>query len=153
SAVQHGHRSLGLGERWLALRVHRLIAPGVTRGRAEPAEKFSPELKSASYGCWAARIDANKKETAMQSTLSARALDTAKDAEIGLRDFDGQSSLPRVPLPTLEETSRRFMEWCEPLLTANELQDTKTALERFVRKGGPGELLQDALVAYNREPG
>jgi carnitine O-acetyltransferase len=89
----------------------------------------------------------------MTPTLSARALDDAKDVEIRVEAFDDQSPLPRVPLPTLKETSRRFIEWCEPLLDASELDDTKAALERFVRKGGPGELLQDALVTYNREPG
>jgi carnitine O-acetyltransferase len=89
----------------------------------------------------------------MTATLSARALDTAKNAEIRAQTFDDQSSLPRLPLPTLEETSLRFIEWCEPLLSASELHDTKAALERFVRRGGPGERLQDALVAYDRESG
>jgi carnitine O-acetyltransferase len=89
----------------------------------------------------------------MTSALSARSLDTAKDVEIRVEASDDQSSLPRVPLPTLEETSRRFIEWCEPLLNASELDDTKAALARFVRKGGPGELLHDALVTYNQEPG
>jgi len=89
----------------------------------------------------------------MTATLSVRAPDTAKKAEICVQPLDDQSSLPRLPLPTLEETSRRFIEWCEPLLDASELHDTKTALERLVREGGPGERLQDALVAYDREPG
>jgi carnitine O-acetyltransferase len=89
----------------------------------------------------------------MTATLSARAPDTAENAEIRVQTFGDQSPLPRLPVPTLEETSRRFIEWCEPLLNASELKDTKAALERFVRKGGPGERLQDALVAYDREPG
>jgi carnitine O-acetyltransferase len=89
----------------------------------------------------------------MTLTHPARKSDTAKNTEIRVQSFDDQSSLPRLPLPTLEETRRRFIEWCEPLLNATELEDTKAALERFVRKGGPGGLLQDALVAYDQEPG
>jgi carnitine O-acetyltransferase len=89
----------------------------------------------------------------MTATLSARAPDTTENAEIRVQTFDDQSSLPRLPVPTLEETSRRFIEWCEPLLDASELQDTMTALERFARRSGPGERLQEALVAYDREPG
>src|SRR5215471_11340349 len=78
---------------------------------------------------------------------------TAKYIKTRPPTVDDQSSLPRLPLPTLEDTGRRFIEWCEPLLSASELHDTKVALERFMRKGGPAEMLQEALVAYDREPG
>src|SRR5215472_5434628 len=63
---------------------------------------------------------------------------------------DDQSSLPRLPLPSLEDTGRRFIEWCEPLLDADELAVTKEALASFAREGGPGQLLQAALAEYNR---
>jgi len=78
---------------------------------------------------------------------------TAKYIKTRPPTVDDQSSLPRLPLPTLEDTGRRFIEWCEPLLSASELHDTKVALESFMRKGGPAEMLQEALVAYDREPG
>ena len=32
--------------------------------------------------------------------------------------FANEDSLPRVPLPTLEESCERFLAWCAPLLTA-----------------------------------
>jgi carnitine O-acetyltransferase len=63
-----------------------------------------------------------------------------------------QDTLPRVPLPSLEDTSRRFLEWCAPILVADELEATKVALAAFTRKGGPAERLQAALVEYDRRP-
>src|SRR5215470_4923505 len=91
-------------------------------------------------------------ETAMTLTQAVRHLDTSKDEDMCVRISDDRSSLPRLPLPTLEDTRRRFIEWCEPLLNASELDETKAALEGFARKDGPGELLHAALVAYDREP-
>src|SRR5262249_179738 len=89
----------------------------------------------------------------MAMTLTHPEPATAKTIKTRVPTVDDQSALPRLPLPTLKDTGRRFIEWCEPLLSANELQDTKAALERFIRKGGPGEMLQAALVEYDREPG
>jgi carnitine O-acetyltransferase len=63
-----------------------------------------------------------------------------------------QDTLPRVPLPSLEDTSRRFLEWCAPILFADELQATKGALAAFTRKGGPAERLHAALVEYDQRP-
>jgi carnitine O-acetyltransferase len=84
---------------------------------------------------------------------SPRSTAAAKTAADRAASFDDQDALPRLPLPTLEDTSRRFIEWCAPLLAAGELADTEAALERFVRTGGPGERLHEALVAYDRQPG
>jgi carnitine O-acetyltransferase len=89
----------------------------------------------------------------MTLTHAARQLDIARTSEIRVDTVDDQRSLPRLPLPTLEDTRRRFIAWCEPLLNAEQLDETNTALERFMRKDGPGEKLQDALVAYDRQPG
>jgi carnitine O-acetyltransferase len=69
------------------------------------------------------------------------------------RTFMYQDALPRVPLPSLEDTSRRFLEWCTPILVADELEVTKAALAAFTRKGGPAERLHAALVEYDQRPG
>src|SRR5262245_42926318 len=69
------------------------------------------------------------------------------------RTFMYQDTLPRVPLPSLEDTSRRFLEWCTPILVADELEVTKTALAAFTRKDGPAERLHAALVEYDQRPG
>jgi carnitine O-acetyltransferase len=88
----------------------------------------------------------------MTSTHSADQLNNAENPDIGGGILNNRIVLPSLPLPSLEETSRRFIEWCEPLLDADELAATKNALASFVRKGGPGERLHAALAEYNRRP-
>lgn len=63
--------------------------------------------------------------------------------------FEHEATLPRVPLPTLEETSSRFLDWCAPLLNERQLKQTREAVEDF--RGGPGPVLQEALRAYDRD--
>ncbi|MFI7103655.1 choline/carnitine O-acyltransferase [Streptomyces sp. NPDC050161] len=67
--------------------------------------------------------------------------------------FAREDSLPRVPLPTLEESCERFLTWCRPLLTADELAATEAEVAAFRRPGGPGETLQAALAAYDTTDG
>jgi carnitine O-acetyltransferase len=67
--------------------------------------------------------------------------------------FAHAGSLPRVPLPGLSETSDRFMEWCSPLLTTEERQETQTAIDNFSKPGGLGEKLQGALKSFDEQPG
>jgi carnitine O-acetyltransferase len=87
-------------------------------------------------------------ETALTSADSARNLEITGNEKS--RTFDPQDVLPRLPLPSLEETGRRFIEWCGPLLDAGELAATEAALASFMHSGGPGERLQNALVEYNQ---
>lgn len=65
--------------------------------------------------------------------------------------FGNEDALPRVPLPDLDRTCALFLEWCAPLLTADELARTEKAVDRF-REGG-AEALQAALAAYEAGPG
>jgi len=89
-------------------------------------------------------------ETTVTSTHRATQAEIAENEKSPSRTFDPQDVLPRLPLPTLEETGRRFIEWCEPLLDAGELAATEAALASFMREGGPGERLQNALLEYNQ---
>lgn len=57
------------------------------------------------------------------------------------------SALPRVPLPTLERSCSLFLEWCAPLLTDAELDETRAAVDDFLT--GPGPVLQAELAAYD----
>jgi carnitine O-acetyltransferase len=63
-----------------------------------------------------------------------------------------EDSLPRLPVPTLEETSKRYLKSVHPLLTAEEYQNTQKAVEEFVKPGGVGEKLQKRLVARREDP-
>ena len=64
--------------------------------------------------------------------------------------YNGQ--LPKVPLPALSETSQRFIEWCAPLLTDEELARTKSALAAFTSPGGLGEQTHSALSDFDKQP-
>lgn len=69
------------------------------------------------------------------------------------RTFAADDQLPRVPLPTLEDSCGRFLQWCEPLLTADELAATRAAVDDLLRVDGPGRTLQAALAEYDATPG
>lgn len=63
-----------------------------------------------------------------------------------------QESLPRLPVPTLEETAARYVKSLHPLLSAAEYDTSKKAVEEFVRPGGVGRRLQEKLVARREDP-
>ncbi|MFG2889447.1 choline/carnitine O-acyltransferase [Streptomyces sp. NPDC048248] len=67
--------------------------------------------------------------------------------------FAGEDSLPRVPLPTLEESCERFLAWCAPLLTADERAATEAEVAAFLRPDGPGRTLHAALAEYDAAEG
>ncbi|HKB32149.1 MAG TPA: choline/carnitine O-acyltransferase [Streptosporangiaceae bacterium] len=69
------------------------------------------------------------------------------------RTFGNEDRLPRVPLPVLAESCDRFVEWCAPLLTADELAATEAAVAAFLRPGGPGRELHAVLEQYDASPG
>ncbi|OJJ47147.1 hypothetical protein ASPZODRAFT_151694 [Penicilliopsis zonata CBS 506.65] len=63
-----------------------------------------------------------------------------------------EDSLPRLPVPSLEETARRYLKSVHPLVSASEFERTKRAVEAFVRPGGEGEPLQERLLARAADP-
>lgn len=63
-----------------------------------------------------------------------------------------QDSLPRLPVPTLDETARRYLKSVHPLLSQPEFERTKAAVTDFVRPGGQGETLQKRLIARREDP-
>lgn len=67
--------------------------------------------------------------------------------------FAQEDSLPRVPLPTLEASCERFLAWCAPLLTADQLAVTEAEVTAFLRADGPGRVLQAALEEYDATEG
>ena len=73
--------------------------------------------------------------------------------ELSPLTFGNEDRLPRVPLPTLEESCDRFLEWCGPLLTADERAATETAVASFLRPGGPARQLHAALEQYDAADG
>jgi carnitine O-acetyltransferase len=74
-------------------------------------------------------------------------------AEWSTRTFGNEDRLPRVPLPTLAESCERFLAWCAPLLTADELAATEAAVASFRRPGSSAHTLQAALERYDSTEG
>ncbi|KAK3688412.1 acyltransferase ChoActase/COT/CPT [Podospora appendiculata] len=63
-----------------------------------------------------------------------------------------QESLPRLPVPTLEETASRYLKSLRPLLSPTELEASTKAVEEFIAPNGPGRKLQEKLVARREDP-
>jgi carnitine O-acetyltransferase len=63
-----------------------------------------------------------------------------------------EESLPKLPVPTLEETAKRYLKSVHPLLSSSEFQSTTKAVEEFVKPGGVGSKLQEKLVARREDP-
>jgi carnitine O-acetyltransferase len=62
-----------------------------------------------------------------------------------------QDSLPRLPVPTLEETATRYLRSLRPLLTDAELDASAEAVKDFIKPGGVGRALQEKLVARSQD--
>lgn len=63
-----------------------------------------------------------------------------------------QESLPKLPIPALEETAARYIKSVHPLLTSSEFESTKKAVEEFIQPGGIGQKLQEKLIARREDP-
>ncbi|KFA71731.1 hypothetical protein S40288_09339 [Stachybotrys chartarum IBT 40288] len=63
-----------------------------------------------------------------------------------------QDSLPRLPVPTLEETAKRYLKSLHPLLSDTEYEASKKAVQDFIKPGGVGSKLQEKLVAKREDP-
>ncbi|MCX4092758.1 choline/carnitine O-acyltransferase [Nocardia sp. alder85J] len=66
------------------------------------------------------------------------------------RTFAHDADLPRVPLPTLEDSCSRFLEWSAPLLTPDEFAETERAVADLLRADGPARVLHADLERFDR---
>lgn len=63
-----------------------------------------------------------------------------------------QDSLPRLPVPTLEETAKRYLKSLHPIISASELEHSKAAVSEFIKPGGVGSKLQQKLIERSKDP-
>ncbi|OLF08228.1 choline/carnitine O-acyltransferase [Actinophytocola xanthii] len=68
------------------------------------------------------------------------------------RTFGNEEHLPRVPVPTLVDSCERFLDWCAPLLTEEQLARTEAAVAAFLAPDSPAHELQAALEEYDSRP-
>lgn len=59
------------------------------------------------------------------------------------KTFDADSSLPSLPLPTLQHTFDRFIDSCRPLVSDIEFQSVQEEVDKFVK--GEGLVLDKEL--------
>lgn len=60
--------------------------------------------------------------------------------------FANQPLLPKLPIPDLESSCRKYLDALRPLQTPSEREDTKAAVDEFLRTDGP--VLQEKLKNY-----
>lgn len=70
-------------------------------------------------------------------------LEKPKDGGI---TFAHQDSLPKLPIPELEQTCKKYLTALRPLQGHREHADTKYAVQEFLKKDGPE--LQKKLQEY-----
>jgi carnitine O-acetyltransferase len=63
-----------------------------------------------------------------------------------------EESLPKLPVPTLEETAARYVKSVHPLVSEAEFENTKKAVSEFIKPGGVGQKLQEKLIAKRDDP-
>lgn len=61
--------------------------------------------------------------------------------------FAHQEKLPKLPIPDLDSTCKKYLASLDPLQTAREHHDSERAVEEFLRTDGPG--LQEKLKQYS----
>ena len=59
--------------------------------------------------------------------------------------FKYQSTLPKLPVPPLQQTLKKYLKAVRPLVNDEEFENTSKVVEEFGKKNGIGETLQKAL--------
>ncbi|GAA5900930.1 choline/carnitine O-acyltransferase [Sporobolomyces salmoneus] len=68
--------------------------------------------------------------------------------------FQNQGKIPRLPVPTLDQTLQQLVKSCTPLAQSEgEIKELRKKVEEFARPGGVGEKLQKSLEAKREQPG
>jgi carnitine O-acetyltransferase len=66
------------------------------------------------------------------------------------KTFNNQDRLPRLPVPDLQSTCRKFLEWVKPLTDEKEYAETVKITDDFLLPGGTGEKLQEQLIEWSK---
>ena len=73
--------------------------------------------------------------------LSSGVEDRYLDPKTIVHTYHFQDSLPRLPIPKLEDTCNRYLDAQKPLLTPEQYEETKRLVEKFQKHEGPGTVL------------
>ncbi len=64
--------------------------------------------------------------------------------------FSFQETLPRLPIPTLEETCDQLLQWTSVLLDEDELARSRHTIATFQQPGGIGPKLHEYLELWSK---
>ncbi|CAI2168437.1 20542_t:CDS:2 [Funneliformis geosporum] len=67
-----------------------------------------------------------------------------------IKTFSNQHKLPRLPIPSLEESTTRYLNSLKPLLSSKEFECTKQHIKDFIKPGGLGQRLHQRLIDIDR---
>ncbi|CAG8572345.1 2336_t:CDS:10, partial [Acaulospora morrowiae] len=67
------------------------------------------------------------------------------DTSIKQKTFSNQKDIPRLPIPTLQETAERYKKTLIPLLSTQDYNRAAVAVDEFMKSGGLAEILQARL--------
>lgn len=71
---------------------------------------------------------------------------TNEEPKSGGVTFAGQDSLPKLPIPELDQTCKKYLAALKPLQGSREHAETRQAVQEFLKQDGPG--LQEKLQQY-----
>ena len=83
---------------------------------------------------------------AVEAKSAAVADGGAKEGLGGGKTFEGQSKLPHLPIPALEDTCQRYLSSLQALQTPEQHATTKSIVEDFLKNDGP--VIQKHLQEY-----
>ena len=61
-----------------------------------------------------------------------------------------QKSLPRLPVPPLQQTMDKYLNAIRPLVNDDEFEQTRKLVQEFRKPGGLGEQLQEKLIKKSK---
>jgi carnitine O-acetyltransferase len=82
----------------------------------------------------------------IQATRFLATTPMAPPASNGGPLYNQQAALPKLPVPTLEETLLKYLKSVKPLVSTEQYNQTVKMVEEFKRPGGQGEALQSRLL-------
>jgi len=99
------------------------------------------------------RSQANAKETTQsysREKLTPLATHTNPESKPGVT-FAAQDKLPKLPIPDLDSTCKKYLASLDSLQNAREHADSERAVQEFLNTDGPE--LQEKLKAYSAGKG
>ncbi len=92
-------------------------------------------------------MSAENRPTATSPTMNGR----TPPEQGAPATFSFQETLPRLPIPELQETCEKFLQWTGVLLDEKECERTRQVVADF--QGHAGPKLHDRLLQWSRSPG